>query len=218
MAKLFILGKPTFPLSEGQVQLLRDARWKHHDIQVIVPLSQKKEGGQDSDVTGALIARQITSMFSRKILICGISGSGKTYLSNLLAPAIGAVHLNNDVIRKGPHHHIGWTENDRIEHARLIGLWADMLITQGHDVIIDMICPTPATRKALNPHYVIWMNTETTSQYADTDDMFQGPKHPDYIVTSKHAEVWTRTLKDKLGKRVTVYVFNEITDIDLVAP
>ena len=36
----------------------------------------------------------------KKILVCGLPGAGKTYLSTRLAKRIGAVHLNADDIRK----------------------------------------------------------------------------------------------------------------------
>ena len=36
----------------------------------------------------------------KKILVCGLPGAGKTFLSTRLAKRIGAVHLNADDIRK----------------------------------------------------------------------------------------------------------------------
>jgi hypothetical protein len=218
MKKIIVLTKPTFPLPDDQIRLIRIARKAFSEVVVIVPVAPNESADIPPLDIGGAIKRQIEAEFARKILICGLSGSGKTYLAELLAPAIGAIHLNNDTIRDGPHEDYGWEPWERASHARRVGQWADMLVAQGHDVIVDMICPTVLAREALDPDYVIYMGTETGSQYLDTDKMFVKPTKADYIVTSKSAEIWTRTLSAKLARRIQVVVFEGIAAIDLITP
>lgn len=218
MKKLIVLTKPVFPLPDDQMDLIKQARQEYLEVVVVVAVAPYKRSDIPIRDIGIEIKRQIETVFARKILICGISGSGKTYLSKLLAPAIGAIHLNNDEIRNGPHINFGWTLGERVSHAFRVGQWADMLVAQGYDVIVDMICPTVQAREALNPDYVIYMGTETVSQYPDTDELFVKPTDADYIVTSKSAEIWTRTLKGKLTRGVEVVVFDAIDSVDLITP
>jgi aminoglycoside phosphotransferase family enzyme/predicted kinase len=44
--------------------------------------------------------RALAPQCPRLVLMCGLSGSGKTWLARRLAPALGAVHLRSDIERK----------------------------------------------------------------------------------------------------------------------
>lgn len=137
-----------------------------------------------------------------KILVCGLSGSGKTWLCRELRPLIGAVLLNNDAIRNGPHAGIGWTLENRIEHARLVGLWANIIQESGYPVLIDMICPTKHTREALGPDYIVFVDTVSKSKFADTDALFVPPVYEyDYLVLSQDAKLWAERIAKSI-KRV----------------
>jgi len=57
----------------------------------------------------------------RKILVMGLPGAGKTTLSRQLATRLNAVHLNADEIRANVHKDLGFSPEDRIEHARRMG-------------------------------------------------------------------------------------------------
>ena len=58
---------------------------------------------------------------SRKILVMGLPGSGKTTLSTALAPLLNAVVFNADAIRANLSKDLGFSHEDRIEHARRMG-------------------------------------------------------------------------------------------------
>ena len=63
-------------------------------------------------------------MMKRKILIMGLPGAGKTTLAHALAPRLNAVHFNADEIRREINSDLGFSEPDRVEHARRMGwLW-----------------------------------------------------------------------------------------------
>jgi adenylylsulfate kinase-like enzyme len=52
----------------------------------------------------------------------GLPGAGKTALSFVMAPRLNAVHFNADDGRANINKDLGFSEADRIEHARRIRL------------------------------------------------------------------------------------------------
>src|SRR5437763_12623394 len=64
---------------------------------------------------------QIVTAPRRKILIMGLPGAGKTTLASILAPRLNAVMFNADEIRANIHKDLGFSVEDRIEHARRMG-------------------------------------------------------------------------------------------------
>lgn len=122
---------------------------------------------------------------TRKILIMGLPGSGKTTLSKKIAPRINAVHLEADEVRANIHKDLGFSEPDRIEHARRMGWLCDRIVEASGYAIADFICPTPAAREAFlsgGPAFVIWIDRIKEGAYADTNRMFVAPERFDLRV------------------------------------
>src|SRR3979411_256002 len=98
---------------------------------------------------------------ARKILVMGLPGAGKTTLSKQLAPRLNAVHFNADDVRANVNKDLGFSEPDRIEHARRMGWLCDQMVKVGGFAIADFICPTLATRAAFmsgGEAFVIWVD------------------------------------------------------------
>ena len=87
-------------------------------------------------------------MFSRKILIMGLPGAGKTSLARSAAPRLNAVHFNADDVRREINKDLGFSESDRVEHARRMGWLCDQVVKTGYFAVADFICPTPEARAA----------------------------------------------------------------------
>lgn len=111
----------------------------------------------------------------RKILICGLPGSGKTTLAEKLVPKLNAAWFNADAVRQEIHKDLGFSEEDRNEHARRMGKLCDWSSMSGNYVVADFVCPTTTAREVFNPDYVIWVDRIQEGRYEDTNKIFQAP-------------------------------------------
>jgi adenylylsulfate kinase len=123
----------------------------------------------------------------KKILILGLPGAGKTTLANELALRLNAVHFNADDVRAHVNKDLGFSEPDRIEHARRMGWLCDQVVKVGCFAIADFICPTPATREGFlsgGEAFVIFVDRIQTGRFDDTNRMFIPPERYDLRVTA----------------------------------
>ena len=68
---------------------------------------------------------------TRKILIMGLPGAGKTTLATLLARRLNAAHFNADDVRREINKDLGFSESDRTEQARRMGWQCDQVVKTG---------------------------------------------------------------------------------------
>lgn len=123
------------------------------------------------------------------IQIIGLPGSGKTTLATALKDRINALHLNADYVRSTINSDLGFTSEDRVEHARRMGEMARMLSGQGLDVVVDFICPTQTTRESFGKaDIVVWMDTLKEGRFEDTNKMWEIPEYFDYKFETFDAE------------------------------
>ena len=128
---------------------------------------------------------------TRKILIMGLPGAGKTTLANELAPLLNAVVFNADAVRANLSRDLGFSHPDRLEHARRMGWMCDRVVEAGGTVIADFICPTEETRAAFGDAFTIWVDRIEEGRFEDTNRMFVAPERFDLRVTAQGApEYW----------------------------
>ena len=86
-----------------------------------------------------------------KILVMGLPGSGKSYLSDKLTTTLKAVWLNADKVREEAN---DWdfSPERRQRQAKRMKTLAQTAIDQGRNVIADFVCPTPKTRRRGQKH------------------------------------------------------------------
>ena len=123
----------------------------------------------------------------RKILVMGLPGAGKTALANTLAPLLNAVVFNADAVRANLSRDLGFSHDDRVEHARRMGWMCDRVVEAGGTVIADFICPTPETRSAFGEAFVIWVDRIEAGRFEDTNRMFTAPDRFELRVTADGA-------------------------------
>ena len=127
-----------------------------------------------------------------KLLVMGLSGSGKTTVAEPLSDLIGGVHLNADVIRT-KYDDWDFTPEGRLRQAERILHLADGVEMAGKIAIADFIAPTEQARQIFNADYTIWMDTIDNSGHPDTDAIFEPPMEYNYHVkewfTDTHAQL-----------------------------
>ena len=127
----------------------------------------------------------------RKILVMGLPGAGKTTLANALGPLLNAVVFNADAVRANLSRDLGFSHEDRVEHARRMGWMCDRVVEAGGTVIADFICPTPDTRAAFGEAFTIWLDRIEAGRFEDTNRMFVTPDHVDLRVPAEcTAQYW----------------------------
>lgn len=127
----------------------------------------------------------------------GLPGAGKTTLSLELAKALNAVHFNADEVRKKISKDLGFSIEDRVEHAKRMGVLCDIVVRSGNYAIADFVCPTRDTRLAFGADaFIIWVNRIETSRYEDTNNLFEAPDIYHIEVTKDQTpEYWTNIIK-----------------------
>jgi len=141
-----------------------------------------------------------------KILVCGLPGSGKTWLSERLVKHIdNCAWYNADFVRKYAN---DWDfePEGRMRQANRMKTFADFEKSYGRWVICDFVAPTENARKAFNADYIIWIDTfkegrvvsaklnqlneinnlpfdadtlSSSKKFDDTTKMFEQPKNSD---------------------------------------
>ena len=96
-----------------------------------------------------------------KILVMGLPGSGKTYLTERLVPLVNAAWYNADKVREMAN---DWDFSDkgRDRQSKRMRTFADFEKSHGRFVVCDFVCPTKATRE-MAP---IWNTTRRTAWWS----------------------------------------------------
>src|ERR1700743_2253275 len=115
---------------------------------------------------------KVKPAMSRKILVMGLPGAGKTTFATVLAPLLNAVVFNADAVRANLSRDLGFSHEDRVEHARRMGWMCDRVVEAGGTVIADFICPTAETRAVFGEAFTIWVDRIDEGRFADTNRLF----------------------------------------------
>ena len=94
-----------------------------------------------------------------KILVCGLPGSGKTWLAERLVRNIdNCAWYNADFVRKYAN---DWDfeVSGRIRQANRMKTFADFEKSQGRWVVCDFVAPSEKAREAFGADYLIWLDT-----------------------------------------------------------
>lgn len=138
---------------------------------------------------------------SKKILVMGLPGSGKTTLSVELAKLLNAVHFNADEIRREINKDLKFSPEDRLEQARRMGLLCDIVNRSGQFAIADFICPTPEARQAFGADraFVVLIGRSPCREFQDTTKMFVAPADPHVTVVDGGSPLfWATKIKSML--------------------
>ena len=127
----------------------------------------------------------------------GLPGSGKTTLASYLVPLLKAKWLNADEVRKEAN---DWdfSPEGRTRQAKRMWIKAEEYRNQGHHVVADFVCPTPAARALFPADFIIWIDTIKEGRFDDTNKMFVKPEKYDFHVTTQDAKNWAPKIYENI--------------------
>ena len=127
----------------------------------------------------------------------GLPGPGKTTLAKELSPPLNAKRLNADEVRKEAN---DWdfSEEGRTRQAKRMADFALKLKEDGHFVVADFVCPTPAARALFPADFIIWVDTIKEGRFDDTNKMFVKPDKFDFHVTTQDAKNWAPKILEEI--------------------
>jgi len=133
----------------------------------------------------------------KKILVMGLPGSGKTFLSKALVSFLNTwrtegegysvAWFNADDVRK-KYNDWDFSKEGRIRQSLRM---SDLAESAGCDfVIADFVAPIPEMRYNFKADWVVWMDTIDQGRFEDTNKMFVPPDVYDFRITEQNAEKW----------------------------
>tara|TARA_B100000767_G_C19776707_1_gene542994 strand:+ start:2299 stop:2712 length:414 start_codon:yes stop_codon:yes gene_type:complete len=131
-----------------------------------------------------------------KILVMGLPGSGKTYLTERLVPLINSAWYNADKVREMAN---DWDFSDegRERQSKRMRTFADFEKSHDRFVVCDFVCPTKDTRENFDADVVIWMDTIKEGRFEDTNKLFQNPTNVDFHITE-----WNDSNHENIAKEL----------------
>ena len=131
-----------------------------------------------------------------KILVMGLPGSGKTYLSERLQPLLESAWFNADKVRSMAGDW-DYSEDGRTRQSLRMRSIADFESSHGRIVICDFVCPTKETRKVFEADITIWLDTIQEGRFEDTNALFEPPENVDFHITE-----WNEHNQIDIAKRI----------------
>ena len=134
-----------------------------------------------------------------KILVMGLPGSGKTFLTERLVPLLNAAWYNADKLREMSN---DWdfSNEGRLRQSKRMRTFADFEKSNNRYVVCDFVCPTKETRDNFDPDILIWMDTIKEGRFEDTNRLFESPGKVDFHITEwndhNHSDIAKEILKN----------------------
>ena len=147
---------------------------------------------------------------TKKILIMGLPGSGKTYFAERLkswleknGSMLPETMINYETLPSDTTAKVDWFNADDVrkkfndwdfsKEGRIrqsLRMFEFALKCTGDYVICDFVAPLPEMRYNFKADWTVWMDTINTSKYEDTNKFFIPPDVYDFRITEQNAEKW----------------------------
>ena len=157
-----------------------------------------------------------------KILVCGLPGSGKTWLSERLVRHIdNCAWYNADFVRKYAN---DWDfePEGRMRQANRMKTFADFEKSNGRWVICDFVAPTEKARNAFDADFLIWLDTikkgrVVSAKLEQLNEIYNLPFDADSLSTSKKFDDTTKIFEEPKNANERIKNFLDDSEIKKLA-
>ena len=139
---------------------------------------------------------------SKRILIFGLPGSGKTWLAERLQKELGCAYYNADKIRESAN---DWDFSDAGRRRQFERMYQLSVVEarSNRTVIVDFVCPYEELRQTFDADYTIWMDTIKGRQgrFEDTNKVFELPEggSVDKVIVSHWPDYRIKELAEEIA-------------------
>ena len=134
-----------------------------------------------------------------KVLVMGLPGSGKTYLSERLQKHLDCAWYNADKVREMANDW-GFDDFSRFKQAMRMRTIADFESAHHRIVICDFVCPTVETRETFEADYTIFMDTIEEGRFEDTNKIFVAPTKINKKITEHLSDEEIESLANEIAE------------------
>ena len=139
---------------------------------------------------------------TKRILIMGLPGSGKTTLANDLKIELMLVDktvswFNADDVRKR-YNDWDFSHEGRIRQAGRMKILTGLSLAEF--AICDFIAPLPEQRELFDANWTVWVDTIPEGRFADTNKLFVPPEKYDFCVTEQDSKRWAKLIATEIIK------------------
>ena len=137
---------------------------------------------------------------TKRILIMGLPGSGKTTLAEnlkveLLAADKSVSWFNADDVRK-QYNDWDFSQAGRVRQAGRMKILTGLSLSEF--AICDFVAPLPEQRDLFDAAWTIWVDTISEGRFADTNQIFVPPEKYDFRVTEQDSQRWAKLITSQI--------------------
>ena len=137
---------------------------------------------------------------TKRILIMGLPGSGKTTLAKsleveLLAADKSVSWFNADDVRK-QYNDWDFSHEGRVRQAGRMKILTGLSLAEF--AICDFVAPLPEQRDLFDAAWTVWVDTISEGRFADTNQIFVPPEKYDFRVTEQDSQRWAKMIVSQI--------------------